>query len=89
MVGTGLIGGSVAAALKSAGWTVTGRDIDERAASRALELGVVDDIGSDPVAALTIVAVPPHHLVTEVRRALEDTREAGGVVTDTAVSNTW
>lgn len=78
-----MIGGSVAAALRSAGWRVTGRDIDERAASRALELGVVDDIGSDPLADLTVVAVPPQHLVAEVLKALEDTREAGGVVTDT------
>ena len=35
IVGTGLIGGSVALALKNAGWHVTGKDIQESRVQRA------------------------------------------------------
>ena len=37
VVGTGLIGGSVALALQAAGWHVTGSDIDPASAERALQ----------------------------------------------------
>lgn len=83
IVGTGLIGGSVAAALRSRGWHVTGRDAEEAHAARALELGVIDDVGTDVAAEVTFVAVPPASLLAEVERALADTDAAGGVVTDT------
>ena len=48
LVGTGLIGGSVGMALRANGWHVTGTDRDDRSAARALELGAVDAVGSDP-----------------------------------------
>jgi prephenate dehydrogenase len=80
VVGTGLIGGSVARALRDRGWHVTGRDVEESHARRARELGVIDEVGVDTDAELTVVAVPPAALVTEVRRALAD---SSGVVTDT------
>jgi len=38
IVGTGLIGGSVALALGEAGWHVTGFDIDAQRAERAREI---------------------------------------------------
>jgi len=80
LVGTGLIGGSIAAALRAAGWHVTGRDAVEAHAARALELGVIDEVGVDPDAEVTFVAVPPGELVAEIERALDTSR---GIVTDT------
>jgi prephenate dehydrogenase len=78
VVGTGLIGGSVGAALRAAGWHVTGSDDDAPAARRALDLGRIDEVGEDPTAELTVVAVPVGAVPMVARRALE----GGGVVTD-------
>ena len=80
IVGTGLIGGSIAMALKSLGWHVTGRDKVAENASRALSLGAIDIIGSDLSAEFTFVAVPARAVEEEVRRALDETV---GFVTDT------
>jgi len=80
IVGTGLIGGSVALALAERGWYVTGTDIDLQRAERAREIGVIDAIGIDPEAELTVVAVPARALEGEIRKALEQTK---GMVTDT------
>lgn len=78
LVGIGLIGGSVGLALRSAGWHVTGTDTDPVRATRALELEVVDELGIDPDAELTFVAVP----VSAVPDAAAAALAAGGVVTD-------
>ena len=80
IVGTGLIGGSVGLALRSLGWFVTGSDGADGAAERALELGAVDAIGSDPVAELVVLAVPVGAVASTAARALEDHPRA--VVTD-------
>jgi prephenate dehydrogenase len=80
ILGTGLIGGSVALALGEAGWHVTGFDIDARRAERAREIGVIDAVGIDPEAELTFVAVPAGALEKEIRNALKQTK---GMVTDT------
>ena len=80
IVGTGLIGGSIALALRSEGWHVTGRDVDANRSERALELGVLDAVGMDVHSELTFVAVPASALETEIRNALRDT---SGIVTDT------
>ncbi|HAX04740.1 MAG TPA: hypothetical protein DCX77_03605 [Acidimicrobiaceae bacterium] len=80
IIGTGLIGGSMALALGEAGWHVTGIDIDPQRAERAREIGVIDAIGIDPEAELTVVAVPARALEVEIRNALEQTK---GMVTDT------
>ncbi|MDP6862451.1 MAG: prephenate dehydrogenase/arogenate dehydrogenase family protein, partial [Acidimicrobiales bacterium] len=78
IVGTGLIGGSVALALRNAGWHVTGTDIDAQRAERAKELGVIDAMGIDQEAELTFVAVPAGALEAEIDRALKETK---GMVT--------
>jgi prephenate dehydrogenase len=78
VVGTGLIGGSIGLALRERGWHVTGRDRDPARAERALELGAVDAVGTDPEAALTFVATPVGAVAAEATVALAD----GGVVTD-------
>ncbi len=83
VVGTGLIGGSVAAALRKSGWHVTGRDAVGDHAQRALELGCLDAVGIDPEATFCVVAVPAALLADQVAIALADTAAAGGVVTDT------
>ena len=79
VVGLGLIGGSIALALKAQGWSVSGDDHREPTASAALERGVVDALGLDPDAEITFVAVPVLAVGAEVERALAETR---GVVTD-------
>ena len=78
VVGTGLIGGSVGMALRAAGWHVTGWDHDAAGAARALELGALDEVGTDPDAELTVVAVP----VGAVAEAALAALAGGGVVTD-------
>lgn len=78
VIGTGLIGGSVAVALRRQGWHVSGVDADAAAEARALELGVIDAIGDDQEAELTVVAVP----VGSVAQAARETLDRGGVVTD-------
>lgn len=83
VVGTGLIGGSVAAALRKSGWHVTGRDAVGDRAQRALELGCLDAVGTDPEATFCVVAVPAALLADQVAIALADTAAAGAVVTDT------
>lgn len=47
MAGTGLIGSSVGAALRRAGWTVRGTDIDRASARAAVRLGHIDSICSE------------------------------------------
>lgn len=72
VLGTGLIGGSVAAALRANGWYVTGWDPSEEARSVILELGVVDAIEADVVsamadAALIVLAGPPAAIAATLR----------------------
>ncbi len=79
VLGLGLIGGSIALALKSQGWTVHGSDVDSSRATLALDRAIVDAVGLAPDAAITFVAVPPKALHSEVERALAATT---GTVTD-------
>jgi prephenate dehydrogenase len=80
VVGTGLIGGSIGLALRLRGWHVTGLDLDEARAARALEVGALDAVGRDPQAEVTFVATPAGAAVGEAMRALA----GGGIVTDVA-----
>src|SRR5262245_6962329 len=79
VIGTGLIGGSIGLALRRRGVHVAGSDADEARARRALDLGVLNEIGLDPSADLTFVAVPVGAIPDEVARALDST---SGLVTD-------
>jgi len=79
IVGTGLIGGSIGLALRQRGWHVTGNDNDASRAERAMDLGALDGIGTDPDAEITFVATPVRAVVGAARLALEGTR---GIVTD-------
>lgn len=79
VVGTGLIGGSLAMALHERGWHVSGVDQDRHRLDRAIELGAIDAAGYDPDAEVVFVATPVSHIPAAVREALEHTQ---GVVTD-------
>jgi prephenate dehydrogenase len=79
LIGLGLIGGSVALALRNRGWYVTGDDCDDAVATAALEREVIDARGLDPTAEITIVAVPVLAVPEAVTRALAET---SGIVTD-------
>lgn len=79
VIGLGLIGGSLCAALRQRGWIVNGDDQDPRRCETALERKFIDRIGIDPSASITFVSVPVNSVSVEVRRALEAT---SGVVTD-------
>ena len=79
IVGTGLIGGSIGLALRRRGWHVTGTDHDPKRAARALELGALDAVGTDPAAEITFLATPVQAVAAAAHAALEATT---GLVTD-------
>lgn len=79
VIGTGLIGGSIARSLRSLGWHVTGEDPDPTALATALGQGAIDAVGLDPRADITFVAAPVQAIAGEVERALAATH---GLVTD-------
>ncbi len=79
ILGTGLIGGSIGLALRRQGWYVTGDDQDPTRAARALALGALDAVGTDPAALITFVATPVQSVVSAARAALATTT---GIVTD-------
>jgi prephenate dehydrogenase len=79
VVGLGLIGGSIAVALRERGWYVSGEDPDTARATAAMERGVVDSLGIDPDAEISFVAAPVLVVPDVVARVLASTR---GAVTD-------
>ncbi|MGA9277362.1 prephenate dehydrogenase [Ilumatobacter sp.] len=79
VIGLGLIGGSIAAALGARGWSVAGVDDDGATAEAAVDRGVIQSVGLDPDAMITFVAVPVTRGQDAVRRALAETT---GIVTD-------
>jgi prephenate dehydrogenase len=83
VVGTGLIGGSIALGLRRRGWHVSGLDADEGQLRAALQAGVVDAAGDDPLAEVVFVAVPAAAVAGVVRGVLNGHgRLADAVVTD-------
>ena len=58
ILGLGLIGGSLGLALRDRGWYVTGDDLRPERAEEATTRGVIDAIGLDPAADVTVVAAP-------------------------------
>ncbi|MDA8291254.1 MAG: prephenate dehydrogenase [Actinomycetota bacterium] len=70
VVGLGLVGSSVALALRAAGWSVSGRDVDEERARRAVELGVVERVEADPEATIVFVATPVSEIAGVARSVL-------------------
>ena len=58
VIGTGLIGGSIAAGLRARGWCVHGVDAEPAISERALAANIIDAVGVAPEAEITFVAVP-------------------------------
>ena len=79
MLGLGIIGGSVAAALRSRGWHISGKDSDPERETDALARGFIDACGIDPAAKISFVATPVSQVADGVRLMLDNTR---GLVTD-------
>lgn len=79
VVGLGLIGGSLCAALRQRGWHVHGVDVDHARETEALDRGLIDDTVLNPKAEITFVATPVSSTIDAVREALSNTT---GVVTD-------
>ena len=81
VVGLGLVGSSLAWALRSRGWHLAGSDLDARRAYRARELGALDEVGFDESAEISFVATPASAVVPAAEELLART---GGVVSDVA-----
>lgn len=79
VIGTGLIGGSIAAGLRARGWCVHGVDAEPAISERALAANIIDAVGLAPEAEITFVAVPVLDVVESVQWALTAT---SGIVTD-------
>jgi prephenate dehydrogenase len=79
VAGLGLIGGSIALALRERGWYVTGDDLDPARIERAFTARAIDASGVDADADITFVATPVLAVADQVKRALAETR---GLVTD-------
>lgn len=79
VVGLGLIGASVAAALVAKGWTLFGVDIDDEVVATAIERGVISEAGIPTDLDLVVVATPVGSIPDAVTHALANTE---AVVTD-------
>ncbi len=79
VLGLGLIGGSVAAALRSKGWHVTGSDASSSRNEEAMSRSLLDAVGIDAAAEVSFVATPVSHIADGARRLLAETE---GLVTD-------
>lgn len=79
VVGLGLIGGSLAVALRERGWHVSGSDDRDDVVVEAREREVIDAVGIDADAEITFVAVPVLRGSDVVADALVATT---GIVTD-------
>lgn len=86
VVGLGLVGSSIGLGLRARGFEVSGEDLDDARAARALELGAVDRIGPADDAGIAFVATPASAVVPVARRLLEEAAARGSylVVTDVA-----
>ena len=88
ILGLGLIGGSLALALRSSGLaaSVTGYDPDREAARRAASLGAVDrvadDLGGAVAAADTVVLAAPVRAILELLDGIEPRLRPGTLVID-------
>ncbi len=82
VIGVGLMGGSIALALRRAGWVVLGRDRSDATLRSALDLEVIDAVAPDGAVHsvdITFIATPVGVIAAEIAGALADTT---GLVTD-------
>jgi prephenate dehydrogenase len=84
VVGLGLIGSSIALALRGTGWTVTGVDNDESVTEAALRAEIVVGHEPDVDVALVVVATPAGVIAKVAREVLEGSSNEHLIVTDVA-----
>jgi prephenate dehydrogenase len=84
VVGLGLIGASVALALRSTGWSVTGVDSDPATVASAIDGGVIDGTELSPDVDLVVVATPAGVVARLAREALTQVSSPKVIVTDVA-----
>ena len=80
VIGTGLIGGSIALALRRRGWHVSGTDADHDRLADAVSRGVLDAAGDDPEAQIVFIATPAASVADVAREVLADRRRRPDVV---------
>jgi prephenate dehydrogenase len=84
VVGLGLIGSSVALALRDAGWTVTGSDLARAIEDAALGTGVITGTALSDEHCLVIVATPASAVAPTANAILREFSHETLVVTDVA-----
>ena len=84
VVGLGLIGASLALALRGAGWRLTGDDADPATVRLALSRGVIDETVPAPDVALVVIATPAGVVAEIAHEYLERVSDPRLIVTDVA-----
>ncbi len=84
VIGVGLIGASVALALRERGWRVTGEDHDPTVVSEALAAGVLDEGDADQTTSLVVIATPAGVVLDVARAVLARFSSPDLIVTDVA-----
>ena len=84
VVGLGLIGASMALALRQAGWRVTGEDIRDETFALALANGVIDQGPLTDEHRLVVIAVPAGSVVRVANNVLRNFTDGELIVTDVA-----
>ena len=84
VVGLGLIGSSVALALNSVGWRVTGQDLDPAATEAAREARVIGDSEMTDDHVLLVVATPAGAVAQVANELLRQFENPALIVTDVA-----
>lgn len=84
VVGLGLIGGSLALALRARGFVVTGEDADDASVSRALEREVISSTSMSRDVDLVVIATPSHAVIDTAASVLQRLDGHRAVVTDVA-----
>jgi len=84
VVGLGLIGASVALALRDTGWSVSGVDLDESITESALSSGVITDTEMTPDLDLVVIAVPAGVVAKVALEILATLERPSLIVTDVA-----
>ena len=84
VVGLGLIGASLALALRDAGWRVSGEDIDPDAVDRARRAGIIGSQSLDDLVDLVAIATPAGAVAPAAEDYLRRLENRALIVTDVA-----
>lgn len=87
VVGTGLIGGSLGAALRQRGWLVRGTDADPSAAAEARRLGLIDEAHANLASCVdgadVVVLAVPVGRIPKLLRSVDAHAPSGALLLDT------